>query len=287
MRSSALAALVLCAGCAAPSFVGHTGRVTPRHGFRVLLGTGYQVNTSAAGVVRDGRDLAKRLDEKRRTCPDMTSGDCWDVADVEPVVRAAYRFAVAAPLATSTEAVVRWGFADGLELGGRLGPGVKGLEVGWQAFGPRDGSDGWAGTVLAGFSSRSMGALGDVVENVLQGEATLRDHGLSFVAGRSWAQAAQVYLGARTTLSRWKVQVVPDLPIVYDGGEAQARLLGTDGSGSVWHTGAVVGAALGYRRVWLGAELNLLWTEGGARVLFDRRDFSGLGAMPAVYLYVQ
>jgi hypothetical protein len=135
--------------------------------------------------------------------------------------------------------------------------------------------------------SRSLGTLGDVIENVFKGDASLTDYGVTFVAGRQWREIAHVYLGGRVVASSWKIQVIPDIPIVYDGGEQQARLLGTDASGGLWHTGAVLGAALGYKRVWIGAELNVLWSAGHARVLFEDRDLSGLGVMPAVYLYAQ
>jgi hypothetical protein len=282
----AAAALAL-AGCAAPSYVGQTGRVTPRHGFRASVGAGYQLSTGAAEVVRDGRDLAKQLDAKRRACPDLSGADCWELADVEPVVDAAYRFALAAPLSASTELGLRWGFASGFDVGLRYGPAVKGLDVGWQLHGPRDTSDGWAGTLLVGVSSRKLGALGTAVEDVLQGDASLTDWTATYVAGWQWRQIAHVYLGGRFIASRWKLQVVPDLPIVYDGGEVQASLLGTDADGSLRHWGGFGGVALGYRRVWIGAELSLLWTSGRARVLFEERSLSGLGVMPSVFLFAQ
>jgi len=288
MRSLPLPALaLLVAGCAAPSYVGQTGRVTPRHGFRGSVGAGYQLSTGAAEVVRDGRDLAKTLDEKRRACPDLSAAACWDVGDVEPVVDAAYRFALAAPLSASTEVGLRFGFASGFDAGVRYGPAVKGLDVGWQLHGPRDTSDGWAGTLLVGVSSRKLGALGAAVEDVLQGDAKLTDWSATYVAGWQWRQIAHVYLGGRVIRSSWKLQVVPDLPIIYDGGEVQARLLGTDATGSLAHWGGFGGVALGYRRIWIGAELSLLWTSGRARVLFEDRSLSGLGVMPSVFLFAQ
>ncbi|WP_242344004.1 hypothetical protein [Anaeromyxobacter terrae] len=287
MRLLAIVTLLAASACAAPSFVGNTGRVAPKGAFRAELGSGYQVNTQAAAIVRDGRELAENLRSKATACPDG-SGSCWTAADVEPVVDAAFRFALVAPLSSHTEVSARYGFAPGFDGGVHWGPDSKGLDLGWQAFGPRDPTtEGWAGTMLVGWGTRDLGTFGDVIENVLHGEAGLTDYQLAFVAGRQWREIAHTYVGARYTLTRWKVQVIPDLPIVYDGGAAQAKLLGTDSSGFVQTTGGVLGAALGYRHVFVGAELNLLYTAGKADVLFKERDLDAFGVMPAVYLYGQ
>lgn len=284
-----LALLVSAAGCAAPSFVAHTGRTTPKRSFRVTAGSGYQVNTSAADVVRDGRDLAEGLRGKEIDCPgDSTGARCWTLDDVRPVADAGFRFALVAPLSVNTQIAGRYGFASGFDLGVRFGPGTKGADVGWQAFGPRDAaSDGWAGSFLAGWGKRDLGTLGDVIEGVLKGKAGLTDYSLTFVAGRQWREIAHLYGGGRYILTRWELQVLPDIPIVFPGDEVQKKLLGTDASGSVHHAGAVVGGAIGYRRVFVGAELNLLRTFGEAEVLFERKRFDGFGVMPAVYVYGQ
>jgi hypothetical protein len=289
MRLLALGLALALSACAAPSFVANTGRVTPQGAFRVGFGSGYQVNTSAADVVRDGRDLARSLDSKRVSCPNTTATLCWNRADVEPVVDAAYRFALVAPLSTHTEFSVRYGFADGFDFGLRLGPDSKGLDFGWQFLGSRDPRiGGWGGTVLAGFGQRSFGTLGDVIESVFQGDATLSDYEVKVVTGYQWREIAHAYVGARYTLTHWTLQVIPDLPIIYaDGGDAQQRLLGTDPSGNLHAVGAVFGGALGYRYLFVGAELNVIQTFGSARVLFADRSFSGLGLMPALYLYGQ
>ncbi len=285
MRSLAVLTLLAASACAAPGFVGNTGRVAPKGAFRVEMGSGYQVNTQAAEIVRDGRELAENLRSKSRDCP---QGSCWEVADVEPVVDAAFRFALVAPLSSHTEVSGRYGFAPGLDAGIHWGPDSKALDLGWQAFGPRDArEEGWAGTLLAGVGTRKLGTFGDVIESVLHGDAGLTDYQLAFVAGRQWREIAHTYVGARYTLTRWKLQVIPDLPIIYDGAEGQKTLLGTDASGLVHTTGGVLGAALGYRHVFVGAELNLLYTAGKAEVLFKERDLNAFGVMPALYLYGQ
>jgi hypothetical protein len=287
MRRLALLTVLASTACAAPSFVGNTGRVAPKRAFRVSLGSGYQVNTQAAEVVRDGRELAENLQTKQTTCPSGT-GSCWNAADVEPVVDAAFRFALVAPLSSHTELSGRYGLFENFDVGLHYGPDSKGADVGWQAFGPTDPAvEGWAATVLAGYGTREMGTMGDVIESVLHGDAGLTDYGITFVAGRQWREIAHTYVGARYTLTHWKVQVVPDLPIIYDGGDVQEKLLGTDASGNVHTMGGVLGAALGYKHVFVGAELNLLYTTGKANVFFKERDMSAFGVMPALYVYGQ
>jgi hypothetical protein len=280
--------LVAASGCAAPAFVGHTGRATPKGSFRVEVGSGYQLSTQAAQVVRDGRDAAETLRARTMECPDGSPGGCWSVADVEPVVDAAFRLAVLAPISSHTEISGRYGVLEHLDVGAHYGPDSWALDLGYQVFGPTEpAAEGWAGTVLAGYGKRSLGTFGDVIESVFHGEASLQDFQATFVAGRQWREIAHFYTGGRYTLTRWKLQVLPDLPIVFDGGEQQKALLGTDASGSVHQVSAVFGGALGYKHVFVGAELNLVETFGSAEVLFERRDLSGFGVMPAVYLYGQ
>ena len=286
MRLLALAALTSLAGCAAPAFLGHTGRATPKGDFRVGLGTSYQVNTQAADIVKDGRDAAKTLRERTTACPDG-AGECWTLADVEPVVDAAFRFAVVAPLSTSTSISGRYGLGRGFDVGARWGTGGYGADVGWQAFGPADASPGLAGTFVAGWGKRSMGTLGDTIESVFKGEASLSDYGAAFVLGRQWGDWGHTFAAARYTLTSWKLTVIPDLPIIYDAEEVQQRLLGTDGSGTVHTTGAAFGGAVGWKKVFLGLELNALFTSGTARVLGDEKDLGSFGLMPALYLYGQ
>jgi hypothetical protein len=282
----AAATVLLAAGCAAPNFVAQTGRVTPAGSFRASLGAGYQVNTSAADVVASGRKVAETLRSRGVSCLDPGQGPtCWNVADVKPVVDAAYRFALVAPLASTMQVQAHYGIVDRLEAGGRLGSGNKGLDLGWQFFGPTDRTQpGWAGTLSAGWGTRDMGTLGDVVESVLQGEAKLTDWQATMIFGRQFGEFGHFFVGPRYIMSRWKLVVLPDLPIIYGAAEQQKAMLGTDASGTIHHVGATIGGAVGYRHVYLGAELNLLQSIGGARILFDQRSFSSFGVMPAVYL---
>jgi hypothetical protein len=289
MRASLAVLFLAAAGCSAPAFVANTGRVTPRGSFRVGRGSGYQFNTSAADVVKDGRDLVATMRSHQTTCPGSSTGaQCWQAADVDPVVDAAFRFALVAPFAAHTEISGRYGFLPGLDAGVHWGPDAKSVDLGWQAFGPLDPrADGWAGTALLSYGTRSLGTLGAVIEDVFKGDASLADLQATFVAGRQWREIAHFYGGARYVMTRWKIQVIPDLPIIYDGATAQQELLGTDPDGTIHHYGGVVGGALGYRHVWVGAELNVLRTSGSARVLSKDRTFSGVGVMPALYLYGQ
>lgn len=201
---------------------------------------------------------------------------------------AALRLALLAPLSSRTELSGRYGFARGFDVGGRLGVGSRAIEAGWQIFGPRDRAvAGWAGTMVVGVGTRSLGAFGNVIERVLRGDASITEYQAAFVTGRQWAEVGHAYVGMRYTLSRWRLSVIPNLPILYEDGERVEALLGTDTRGVTHTPGAVLGGALGFRYVFVGAELNVLVTSGGARVLSRQRDLSGVGLMPAAYVFTQ
>lgn len=285
MRPLAPLLALLAAACAAPAFVAREGRVTPRGDVEVGLGAGYQLSTSAASAVKDARDLARQLDGKRVSCPDLSGAECWSLADVRQVARGAYRFGLSAPLSSHAALWGRYGFAPGLDLGLRWGPSHWGGELGWQLFGPGDPAvEGWAGSLVAAFGSRSLGALGTVIEDYLHGSTSLRDASLTFVAGRQLGQVGHLYLGARYVHSWWKLLVLPDLPVIYDAADVQRSLLGTDSKGRLHHLGAVLGARLGWKSVFAGFELDLTYTKGRSQVLFEELDLSGLGVMPSVHL---
>jgi hypothetical protein len=287
-RPSAVAVLLLGASaCSAPAFLAHQGRVEPRGAFRVTLGAGYQVNTSAAVLVRDGRDIARTLAARTVACPDG-SGECWRREDLEPVLDATLRLALLAPVASRTEISGRYGVARGVDVGLHLGTGSRALDLGLQLFGPRDRAvPGWAGTIVAGVGTRSVGAFGSVIERVLRGDAGITDYQVAFVAGRQVGEVAHLYLGARYTQSRWRLSVGPNLRVLYESGEQTAALLETDTRGVIHTPGALIGGALGYRRVFVGAELNVLAPAGQVRVLSRERDLSSVALLPAAYAFVQ
>ncbi|MBI5067078.1 MAG: hypothetical protein HZB56_02480 [Deltaproteobacteria bacterium] len=284
MHRIAIILLLLGVGCAAPAFVARDGRATPRGDFEVGLGSGYQLGTSAASAVKEARDLAKKLDQARVACPDPAQ-QCWTLADTRNVARGAYRFALNSPLSSHTALWGRYGFGSGLDVGLRWGPSNWGADLGWQLFGPADpAAEGWAGLLSAGYGSRDMGALGTVIEDYLHGSTSLRDLSIAFVAGRQFGRVAHFYAGARYVRTWWKLVVLPDLPIVYDAADYQRSLLGTDAKGGLDHLGAVLGGKVGWKSVFIGLELDLTYTRGKTRVLFEELELSGLGVMPAVYL---
>jgi hypothetical protein len=106
-----------------------------------------------------------------------------------------------------------------------------------------------------------------------------------FVAGRQYGQVAHLYVGGRYMLSRWSLQVTPDLPIAYEGLPADGALLGTDERGVVHQAGAITGGAVGWKGVFLGAELSTVYYRGDARVFFRERRLEGVALMPSVYVY--
>ena len=67
----------------------------------------------------------------------------------------------------------------------------------------------------------------------------------------------------------------------------QRGFLGTADSGRIHHLGAMVGGAVGWKSIFLGAELDLTQSFGRTTVLFERVDLSGFSVMPALYLYGQ
>jgi hypothetical protein len=284
-RSLALAALLAVSGCAAPYFAGQTGRVTPKRDFRAALGTGYNVATSAADVVRRAEDLADGV--QRVSCPTAEEPErrCFRQEDLDPIVDAAFRFALVSPFAAHSEVSIRFGVLDHVDAGFHLSPDATRLDVGIQAFGPIDpATPGWAGSFFVGASRRSSGTIGDVLE-LLQGEANVTDFDALFVAGRQFRELAHLYAGARYMASRWSLEIVPSLPIAYEGQPTEDELLGTAESGLVHQVGALTGGAVGWKRVFVGAELSTVYYRGDARVFFHDRRLEGIALMPCVYVY--
>jgi hypothetical protein len=285
MRLALVTAALCASACAAPGFVANTGRVTPPSVVRVTAGAGYHASADAADEVRAGRDAARALPFAAQPCPTDPNLRCWSLADVTPVVDAAVRYAVAAPLQARVEVEGRYGVAPGFDAGLRFGPGLVGADLGVQLFGPRDPvAKGWAGTVLGGYQRRSIRNLGEDLEDVIDGDATLQDFQVTFVAGRQWRRTTHLYGGARWQLTRWSVTAVPTLPIVYEDLTVARAFRGTDHAGNVQLLSAVVGGALGYDGVKVGLELNLVETIGSARVLDRTRNLNGFGLLPAVWV---
>jgi hypothetical protein len=281
----AFAALpLLLSSCAAPYFVGQSGRTTPRGDFRVQAGAGVGVSTSALELIEDAQRLADNLQD--RTCPDGT-GTCWDSADLEPLADAVWQLALASPVQQHWELSARYGLPGGFDLGGHLGSGSWRLDGGWQLFGPRDASQpGWAGSVFLGWNHHKSNFASSLVEK-FKGETGRNDFDLVGVTGRQYGRWAHLWLGGRYMLSSWKFEAIPSVPIIYDNAEVQQRLLGTDTKGTVHQAGGFLGGALGWHDVFAGLELNVVHYRGSARVLFQDRELSGVAVFPAFFVWFQ
>jgi hypothetical protein len=274
-------ALLLAAGCTAPAFLGQTGRVTPRGSFRAGVGTGYQIATSAGGLVSDAKDLANGVSS--RPCSDDPSKSCYRVEDIRPALRLV-RHALVSPFGSYTELSARYGVARRLDVGLHLGTGARRVDAAWQLAGPADPrEDGVATSLLLGYGTRSLSGIGEVVRFVAGG-ADLTDHEVALVVGRQWRGVAQLFGGVRYLYSDWDLEISPRLPIDYGGGDVREALSGTHG-GTLHHAGAILGGALGWRQVFLGLELDVTWYRGDARVLGEPLGMRGVTFMPAVFLH--
>jgi len=159
------------------------------------------------------------------------------------------------------------------------------LDAGYQIFGPRDPAvHGWAGSLFAGWNRYNGNFASDLLEK-LGGNASRWDLDALFITGRQWNDYLHTYFGARYMLSRWSLQLVPSLPLVYDSGEVQQNLLGTDEAGTIHQFGALAGIAVGYKQAFVGLELNAVYYATRVRLLFEDERARGVAIMPSVYVF--
>jgi hypothetical protein len=281
VRALGTALLLAASGCTAPAFLAHTGRVTPKGSVRAAVGSGYQIATSAGELVDDAKDLANGV--SARPCSSDPSRSCYRVEDIRPALRLV-RHALVSPFGSYTELSARYGFARRLDAGLHLGTGAKRIDVAWQVHGPADPrEDGVAASLVAAYGTRSLSGVGEILR-FLSGGADLSDVEVAAVVGRQWRGVAQLYAAGRYVRSDWSLEVLPNLPIDYGGGDVRSALAAT-GGGTIHHAVAVLGGALGYRQVFVGAELDITHYRGTARILAEPLDLDGFTFMPALYVY--
>ncbi len=204
--------------------------MTPKGQVQAQVAGSIGFNSSAVSIVDEARNLDKSISSIQ--CPNDPSRQCFRVQDFRALARGGFRLALLTPVAQHVEFSLRYGLLDGLDLGGHLGSGTTRLDAGYQIFGPRDPDvHGWAGSLFVGWNRYSGNFASDLLEK-LGGNASRWDLDALFITGRQWNDYLHTYFGARYMLSRWSLELLPSLPLVYDSGEVQQTLLGTDEAGA-------------------------------------------------------
>jgi len=306
MRLLSLSA-ALAVGCAAPLAVNQPGRVVPQGDVRLGGAVGLGISTSALDLITVAEDAQEsfsaaivsdgcRLD-------DGSLVDCVPLDEYEPLIRAGLIGLVATPVVPYWAIEARFGLLDRVDLGGRYTGGTFGLDAAFQLFGPTDGSPGASATVGLGWNHHSVSLpLPSAAEKLKLEEFEREDIDVPLLFGYKVGDWAYLTAGVRYMASRWRIDLRPGIPA---WAKTAAELAGgqvdddaverviidalpeTDEEGWVHQLGGVLGAYVGYKYAYVGAELTLTGYLFEATILGTRQELNGLTLFPTVSGFLQ
>ncbi len=271
--------VVVLTGCATSLSSGHAPRVLPKGKFETGVATGALLPVGMiSGMVDSGVDAARRISQGSRG-PDGVTVDEQTAKD------AALAVAVLSvqPPAAITEFTVRYGILDWWEAGLRLsGPAIR-LETHGQILRGDWNLVGGIAAARHAFDSPVLGLL----DTLKLADFSRSDVEATLIAGREWRYGSLSF-GPKAVWSKFSIggllsdgeRVVVPRP---DGG-APLELLTLDSS---WLVGGFVGGRVGWKYVWLTAELGLYRAWFAPTVLGERRDLGGLVVFPQIGLTVR
>ncbi len=310
MVASTLPALLL-AGCGAAYSTLQPGEVSPKGTFRAQLGVGAGLNPGQVGDVYDAGESAATAVEKyvssadRQACEGGSDRSrCVTADDLRPLVESVMMQATA-PLATfDLLAGLRYGLLQNMDLGLRAGVAGWMADLRYQFLGEADADPearGFDGSIGLGFSRRTFeypSYLGDVADMLGLADNYRWDIRVPALFSYRFGPWGYVYWGAGYMLSRWHLDVDPEFAYIDalpDGSAAttaaeleqsfrdatSGALEGTDTAGWIQQFTAVGGALLGYRWIYLGLELNVIYYRMATDVLHTTVAHNGLILYPA------
>jgi hypothetical protein len=275
-RSLALlaVALVLSSGCATSLSSGHSAQVLKKGQWEANAGMGVMVPLGVLGKAIDGGQAAA----KAIAAKSAQSGQVK--VDEETALAAAATAAVlvVSPPAPVNELTLRYGLLDGLDVGLRLsGPAIRG-EVHGQVY---DGPE-WkvaAGVAVARHTFESP--LLDLLDKFSLAQFHRTDVEFELLGGREWDFGA-IYAGPKLVYSRFSSEgllVHGDQISVENAGPASNVAIQFDLGHSLIY-GGLLGGRVGWKYLFVTAELGVYGSSFAPMILGKARDLGGLIVFP-------
>lgn len=260
---------LLATGCATSLGATHTARTLPKGKFEVTAHAGI---LAPIGVIKEALDAGEKVAEQ------MAPGGSGTV-EVDPETLKALTVAAAAviagPPSPVTEFSLRYGLLERVEVGGRYsGPALR-LESHVQLAkdGPLDVVGG-IGVARHTFDGGLLGLLG----KLKLAEFKRTDLDIVVLAGRENEYGA-FWFGPKAVYSAYASEglAFDDRALALAGGVDPGIDLG-----SSLLVGGVIGARLGFKHVWLSAELGIYGSRYSPTVLNETVDLGGLVVYPTI-----
>lgn len=253
--------LALCPGCAMT--LGELRPARPLRGGEVQAVYGQDLVLPTA-TVRQSVDLGQQLAEVARDDVDGLSVD-----QKQDLTRSVAALALASP-GVGTWAEVGVGLGYGWDVSARVGSGTAGLAV-------RKGlwRHPWSASATARVATNAgdlrLGTLSSFAGLVEVGELRRVDLGLSGQVGLDLGEVGMLWGGARGVLSPYTLTLDP----------SWVGLEPVHSAGRLGWGGAYGGAALGWRYVWVAAELSVLRAGGSLELYGEPMPLQGWVVLPA------
>ena len=285
IRALFVLGLALLCACSAPIHIAQPVEVPTAGTWQVGLGLGASTSSGALDLLDQAESSGKDLAKSQWQCKDTQNrSDCLPAFRLRDGLRAAYGAGLAGLLDVNAEVSGLYGFGHGLAAGARLASSGQRVDVLWQFLGT-PGSTGWLGTALVGYSHTTGGppsVLAKVTELLQIPEGSRHSLHLGAQFGRRIGSIGWWQVGPHYLLSRHAYSLTPEVPILEDvaGQIVEGVLPNTDTKGWSHHVGGTVGLWLGYKMVYVGAELAVSNVMATTTILGKSESFSLIQVSP-------
>ncbi len=272
-------ALVLTAACSAPIHIAQPVEVPKAGTWQVGVGLGASTSSGALDLLDQAESSGKDLVKSQWQCKDTQNrSDCLPSIRLRDGLRATYGVGLAGLFDINAEFSGLYGFGGGLAAGARLASSGQRLDLMWQFLGAPEGP-GWLGTALVGYS-RTKGeppsVLAKATELLQIPEGSRHSLHLGAQFGRRIGSIGWWQVGPHYLLSRHAFSLTPEVPVFDEiaGKILDGVLPDTDTEGWSHHVGGTAALWLGYKRVFVGAELAVSNVIATTSILGKKESFS-------------
>lgn len=274
-----LSLLFMSVGCAMPMSTFQTGRTTPPLKFQAVTGMGINVSSSFIGAVIDNAETA--ADKARQaiesgTTPTLSEGELRDL------MRGAFAYSLMGPTPL-WEIGLRFGILDRWDVGVAYTTSGFRFETKVQLLKENTSrKDPGRVPVDMAIGLQVMHQtfdipIPDTFKDIFQIEDFSRtDLTIPLIVSRNFGKFGFVYGGPKFVYSFLSADVLEKISTLTGRTVAATR--------DMWSVGGVIGGGVGYKYVFVMAELNVLYYSYEPTLLDTEVDLSGVNIYPAIGL---